>query len=457
MKKLLLTFAMMLLLVTVVILVSCGEAASTSETTPAETTPEAPAVTTEELTANGIPVDKLSDRVSALVGEKKFDEEALALMKLIIRDYYDKKGNRVLDANGNTITLWGVGAFLEAVAAVHKLYPEDEEILSVYEGLLDRGLKSYKVRYSPKKVNGVIPYYYNASAGNSGDYYYDDDEWIAIQYLEAYKALGKESYLQYAQEILEFIWQGWGLQSNDTLENGGIPWHCNGQGPTTCSNAPAAYAFLQFSRLTDDGTLSNEYIERAKTVYDWTRKHLSNGSTYIDSHNAVTNERNNWSASYNNGVMLANSSLLYAITGEKTYLTHAKNTARGAFSVNTKIEDGRPEFENDIENPWMNGWLVRGWIEYYKVDTTNSVGYLNRCAEIMAFAIDNKLAEGRWAGYLRVQLDELPTKTWQEGSGADRVTVKNDHPSNDAVNLGGGVTMIAILADWAALYGEKYQ
>ena len=123
MKKLLLTFAMMLLLVTVVILVSCGEAASTSETTPAETTPEAPAVTTEELTANGIPVDKLSDRVSALVGEKKFDEEALALMKLIIRDYYDKKGNRVLDANGNTITLWGVGSFLEAVAAVHKLYP----------------------------------------------------------------------------------------------------------------------------------------------------------------------------------------------------------------------------------------------------------------------------------------------------------------------------------------------
>ena len=439
MKKLLLTFAMMLLLVTVVILVSCGEAASTSETTPAETTPEAPAVTTVELTEKGIPVNKLAE-VSALVGTHRFDEEALALMKLVIRDYYDKKGCRVLNENGDGITLWAVGSFLEAVGAVHKLYPEDEEILSVYKGLLDRGLKSFKVRYSAKKVNGVLPYYYNSSAGNTGDYYYDDDEWIAIQYMEAYKTFGDEKYLQYAQEILEFVWLGWGIgtKESDNLGMGGIPWKV-GTGPLTCSNAPAAYAFATFSTLTEDKALSEEYLTRSQTVYDWVKKYLRrNGYYYIDG------PGNNWSASYNNGLMLCSASMLYGITGDKTYFRDAMQGARTAYSNNLNVTRTHVSFKEDIENEWMDAWLVKGFVEYYKIDDSNVTTYLDDCCRVMAFSIENKLTEGEWAGYFRDRFDE--------GPGAN-----NNGPSKDPTHLGGAVSLVAVLAEWAELYGTNYQ
>ena len=221
------------------------------------------------------------------------------------------------------------------------MYPEDEEIKAVYTGLLDKGLRKFKVHYrdngySGAAVNGVRPFYYNASAGNQGDYYYDDDLWIAIQYIEAYHAIGNKMYLQYAQEILEFIWLGWGIWDGaDKYENGGIPWKV-GTGPNTCSNAPGAYAFALFSIATDNETLKTEYLNRAKTVYDWTRKYMKNGSLYKDSFD------NNWSGAYNNGLMIAAGSVLFDLTGESTYRAHARATARAAFSNNIK-------YENDLQ------------------------------------------------------------------------------------------------------------
>lgn len=441
-------FSLLVLLLTVV-LVACG---TPDETTPGETTPydpsgttaplttatvttKEPTVTTEKLTANGIPVDKLN-KVSTYPADMKFKEEGLALMKLIIRDFYNTKTNVVLNGDGGATTLWAAGSFLEAVAATYKMYPEDEEIKSVYEGLLEKGLRKFRVAYRDNgyngaKVNGVIPFYYNASAGNQGDYYYDDDLWIAIQYIEAYNVIGKKSYLQSAQEILEFVWLGWGIWDGaDQYGNGGIPWKVN-NGPTTCSNAPAAYAFALFSQATKDEALSHEYLERSKTVYDWTRKYLANGSRYKDSFN------NDWSGSYNNGLMIAAGSLLYDITGETIYRAHARATARAAKDYNITYQDGKARFINDNDTVWMSAWLLKGWIEFYKIDDSNTVTFLNICCEVMKHALDNKLE----SGYLRERIHDLTCET----------------SSTDTVNLGGGVTCLMILAEWAELYGSNYQ
>ena len=477
MKKLLLLAVILSLSVLLIVLVGCGGAAesttqaetsrdttanavietstqtatttTTLDTTTALVTTEAvvttPSTTANPLTENGIPKAKLA-KVSELVGTHDFKNEALKLMKLVIRDYYNKASNRVLDGNGNQITLWAVGSFMEALTSVYKAFPEDEELRKVYVGLLDRGVPQYRVRYQEEKVNGVTPYYYNASAGNRGDYYYDDDEWIAIQYLEAYKILGDEKYLTRAQEILEFIWLGWGLQSDEKLGNGGIPWHCNGKNPNTCSNAPAAYAFAMFSTLTKDEKLSEEYLNRAVTTYEWVRKYLRHPqmiTLYKDSPD------NNWSGSYNNGLMIAAGSLLYDITGDKAYLNQATLTAKAASTNNMKTENGVTKFENDIENPWMNAWLVKGWYEFYKVDNKNTVSYLNLACRTMAFALENKLD----SGYLRIRLDEGPDFTWKDGG----TQYQNDFASNDCVNLGGGISLLMTLAEWAELYGSNYQ
>lgn len=440
MKKLLLLFLFVLLCAAM--LVACGGGDTTthpSETTSptsseATVTTEAP-VTTEALTENGIPLDKLN-KVSTLPADKKFKEEGLQLMKLIIRDFYNTKTNVVLNGDGGATTLWAVGSFLEAVAATYKMYPEDEEIKAVYEGLLTTGLRKFKVHYrdngyNGSPVNGVRPYYYNASAGNQGDYYYDDDLWIAIQYIEAYHALGKKTYLQSAQEILEFIWLGWGIWNGaDKYDNGGIPWKV-GTGPTTCSNAPGSYAFALFSIATDDPALKEEYLNRSKTVYDWTRKYMKNGSLYKDSFD------NNWSGAYNNGLMIASGSVLYTLTGESTYRAHARATARAAFSNNIKYENDLARFNNDNDTVWMSAWLLKGWIEFYKIDDSNTTSFLDVSCEVMANALNNKLE----SGYLRERIHDLSC----------------ENSSTDTVNLGGGVTCLMILAEWAELYGKNYQ
>ena len=433
MKKLVFAVLTALLLTSLLLLAACGESGDTtgssSDSSPLSTTPDSAPDTTEP------EVNKMSDEITTLIMEKDFKGEALAMMKLVIRDFYDKKGNRVLNGDGGQTTLWAVGSFLEAVTSVHALYPEDEEIRDVYVGLLDRGVTQYRVLYRDNgyngaKVNGVRPYYYNASAGNSGDYYYDDDLWIAIQFMEAYELLGEEKYLTRAQEILEFIWLGWGLNSDESLGNGGIPWKV-GTGPLTCSNGPAAYAFVRFSMLTGDNTLAAEYLERSKTVYDWVNKYLRSGYLYIDG------PGNNWSGAYNNGLMLAAGSLLYSVTGEETYLTFASRTAKFAFNNNMEKKDGRYKFKNDIDNPWMSAWLIKAYVEFYRIDDDNETLFLNSAADVMAFALDHKLE----SGYFGEKLNN-----------AD-----NDKSSTDCVNLGGGISLLTALADWAETYGTAYQ
>ena len=441
MKKINLILTALALVLLVTLLVACSGGDVTTEDNGSITTTEPVTSTTapltEAVTENGVPLDKL-EKVSALVAEKNFKEEALALMKIIIRDYYNKKTNTVLNADGGAITLWGVGGFLEAITSTYKAFPEDEEIKSVYEGLLKIGLRKFKVKYtdngySGAKVNGVTPYYYNASAGNRGDYYYDDDLWIAIQFIEAYKLLGNKDYLKLAQEILEFVWLGWGIwEGAENYDNGGHPWKV-GTGPTTCSNAPAAYAYALFSMETNDAALKEEYLNRSIKTYDWVRKFLlsSSGSRYKDSFD------NDWSGSYNNGLMIAAGSVLYSITGNTVYRSHARATAQTALGYNMKVENGKHRFNNDLDNPWFSAWLLKGWVEYYKVDSSNTVRFLDQSCMVMANALDLKLE----SGYLRKIIHDPNC----------------NEASDDAVNLGGGVSCLLVLAEWAELYGSNYQ
>ena len=356
-----------------------------------------------------------------------FKNEALALMKLIIDDYFNMNSGMVLNADGNVTTLWGVGSFTEAVAEIYKMFPDDEEIKTVYDRLLNRCIPRYRVPVGTSD-RGIQMCYYNASAGNKGDYYYDDDLWIAIQFMEAYINLGEEKYLKNAESLLEFIWSGWGKGSGEDLGYGGIPWKVD-TGPLTCSNAPAAYAFARYYQLTGDEV----FLERAKTVYAWVREYLfmPTSSLYMDG------PGNNWSGSYNNGLMIAAGSVLYSITGESSYYDEARRTAHAAFGNNfDSAPGGMIYFANDIDNPWMDAWLVKGYVEFYKIDRKNSTSFLDAACTVMANSIKYKLD----SGYFNKKL------------GAD-----GQEASTDVTHLGGCVTLLGVLNDWAYTYGSNYQ
>ena len=100
-------------------------------------------------------------------------------------------------------------------------------------------------------------------------------------------------------------------------------------------------------------------------------------------------------------------------------------------------KDGRYKFKNDIDNPWMSAWLIKAYVEFYRIDDDNETLFLNSAADVMAFALDHKLE----SGYFGEKLNN-----------AD-----NDKSSTDCVNLGGGISLLTALADWAETYGTAYQ
>ena len=88
---------------------------------------------------------------------------------------------------------------------------------------------------------------YNAWCSGPGgtDKYYDDNAWVAMDFVEAYKSTHDPLFLQKAFATQRFVLSGW-----DDRLGGGLYWKLDHQGKNTCSNAPAAAAALSLSQAT---------------------------------------------------------------------------------------------------------------------------------------------------------------------------------------------------------------
>ena len=363
-----------------------------------------------------------SVEIDPLIKELDFKSVAIEYTKRMIEDYYDTRGgNLSTTPGGNTAVVWGVGAFAETLTEAYRLAPEDSQIRSAYQKMLDTTIQKYRAELNTR--DGKI-IYYNASAGNSGDYYYDDNEWIALVYLEAYQMLEEKKYLTYAEEILELIWHGW------DEEEGGIHWKGNHSGPTTCSNGPAIIAYATHYQLTQSETS----LTRAKTIYEWTRslKNMREGDLYKDS------KGNGWKANYNQGTMIYSGALLYEITGDTDYIKHAKATVTKSAGGTAFKRQGKSyyDFDNDIENPWMNGWYIRGLMKYFEVDPSKRTTYLEAAAQVMSVALSKQGNNGY-----------IPNDFGNTDGSVDM----------DIVKQAGIPTLFALLAHWQEIWdGTQY-
>ncbi|RYE17092.1 MAG: hypothetical protein EOP42_32850, partial [Sphingobacteriaceae bacterium] len=103
-----------------------------------------------------------------------------------------------------------------------------------------------------KRVSRAIDQYYNGSppapayqdcvtAERKSSRFYDDNEWIAIAYLDAYQRKPQKKYLDDAKMIYSFI-----LSGIDTVAGGGVYWKEGDlTSKNTCSNGPAIIVALQ--------------------------------------------------------------------------------------------------------------------------------------------------------------------------------------------------------------------
>lgn len=330
--------------------------------------------------------DLAADRAGT---DSAYSQAGMELVKKAIKDYYDRASHTVHGQPGSgTAAVWGAASFLEALSEAYHTDPTDAGIYRIYVDILDHAMTAYKVNGKITTPTGTYSVsYYNATRGSSGDYYYDDDAWICLQYLNAYTLLGEEGYLRRAEEMLEFFWTGW-----DDVMGGGIYWDKSFGSKNICADGPIAIAYLSAYEMTG----KTEYLEKGKLIYEWCRAVMLQNNLYCDSINTSSGSINTWKAAYNQGTMLGVGSLLYRITGESRYLTETRATYNATVSHMFRISGDNVSMNgNPIFKAWCIGWLERGFLLFESIDPNG----VTKGTDCTAKVLDKTLATKNNSGY----------------------------------------------------------
>ncbi|MEO5683961.1 MAG: glycoside hydrolase family 76 protein [Chitinophagaceae bacterium] len=184
--------------------------------------------------------------------------------------------------------------------------------------------------------------------------FYDDNQWIAISFLDAYNRNHQPNYLATAKLIYRFM-----ISGLDTITGGGIYWK-EGDKSTknTCSNGPGILVALELYKITRQ----RGYLDTALALYHWTNKYLqSPEGIYYDNIKTATLSIAKTTYTYNTGTMLQSNVLLYEITKDPHYLVTAQRIAKA----------GKEHFFKNGRLPneyWFNAVLLRGYEALYKID-----------------------------------------------------------------------------------------
>jgi predicted alpha-1,6-mannanase (GH76 family) len=174
-----------------------------------------------------------------------------------------------------------------------------------------------------KAVNEAPP----PTPGNFIDTAYDDTQWWALTWVDAYDLTRNPAYLQMAEKIHLYVTGAW----QPGTCGGGVIW----QTTNAYQNSVTNELFLELS--------ARLYLETHQATYlQWAQKELAwfNGSGLINSSNLINdgltntcqnNGQTTWT--YNQGVILGGLAALFQATHDQTYLTQAQKLANASIST----------------------------------------------------------------------------------------------------------------------------
>lgn len=148
--------------------------------------------------------------------------------------------------------LWPYSGTLSMMSALYEANGLPE-CLRFIENQVLPGLESYFDK--SREPHGYSSY---ITVGTS-DRFYDDNIWLAIDFVDLYTLSGEKRYLEKAQQIWKFVMSGY-----DDKLNGGIYWcEQKKESKNACSNAPAAVCALKLFEATGE----REYLAIATNLY----------------------------------------------------------------------------------------------------------------------------------------------------------------------------------------------
>jgi predicted alpha-1,6-mannanase (GH76 family) len=174
-----------------------------------------------------------------------------------------------------------------------------------------------------KAVNEAPP----PTPGNFIDTAYDDTQWWALTWVNAYELTRNPAYLQMAEKIHSYVTAAW----TPSLCGGGLVW----QTTNAYQNAVTNELFLELSARLYLLTHQATYLQWAQKELSWFNSSgMMNSSNLINDGLTTTCQNNGQTTwTYNQGVILGGLAALYQATHDQTYLTEAQQIANAAIST----------------------------------------------------------------------------------------------------------------------------
>lgn len=287
---------------------------------------------------------------------------------------------------------------------------------------------------------------------------YDDQQWLVRELLRSYKITGKAAYLDKAEYLTDYVLDGWDCTLNALgEENGGITWGPGYITKHSCSNGPMVSPLVwlyeiyrgkadkvTYRKVGADGRRyevtakkADYYLDFAKKVYAWQKKHLKNADgVYYDLVGAVgdsvqydtvggTRYRKGLpiaspsgiSHSYNSGTMLSGTADLYRATRMPQYLADTRQLATatfGFFAHPDAEREGCYSYPVNGFAPWFNDVLMTGYAEAWRL-APDAVKGLASFQNNLDYAWDNYLTMGHLPADLLVGWSRTATDNNTEG------------------------------------------
>lgn len=148
--------------------------------------------------------------------------------------------------------------------------------------------------------------------------YFDDNAWVGLDLVEAYRLTKDPSFLSQAEAVFRYEESGW------DPNGGGIYWNDQHITRNTPSNAPVAELGSYLYMLTHQSS----YLDWAERIYHWEVQTLVNPTTgEVLDHIDPSGHINTAYWTYNQGTVIGSSVLLYEVTHQPSYLRQAEKTA----------------------------------------------------------------------------------------------------------------------------------
>lgn len=340
------------------------------------------------------------------------NERSKVIANQLWHDYYDEELNGALnyypykDDSEEISSVWHYTSIFSLYIKLVRNNPKDKllrkrlnmiiEGLEYYHEERNDGYRAYAVKRGFDKDS--------ASSGYMADVY-DDNMWIAREFLNAYEVLKDETLLEKCKETIRYCLSGWDSSINpDTnREWGGIYWGVDYISKHACSNGPIIATLVRLSKMFPQEEVNGRtYLKWAEDVYDFSvatfkmSNELYGDMIGTEKKNGQTLSHGSLDTTaytYNTGTMISGGAYLYEATQEEKYLLQAKRSMEASLKIfgSDDLLEGYYQFPI-ATTIWFNLTLYQGYYDLLLVDQS-ALEYLNVVQKSIDFAYNNYLYE----------------------------------------------------------------